>query len=227
MKRWLASTFIVLYLCALSYGIFSHALSFKTGSHPAMYFVVWDMFCGWSAYSHRLHVVGEGESGRYYELAPGPWGEVQPFGDLERRHYDVRGLVAGRLAANTLDKTSHEPITRMFVVEEWWPKKYNLPENVWALRFDDPKPLPEQIPRYYKIRHILDSDGTMLKTFPNWVAHLRNTAIYSNPRLQADMRRGKTFYAVQNGDGSGRGQMGGSGYGETTLIRQVGSPLGN
>jgi len=46
MKRWLSHFTIAVYLAALSWGIVAHALSFGAASHPGMYFLVWDMFCG-------------------------------------------------------------------------------------------------------------------------------------------------------------------------------------
>ena len=79
IKRWAVSLVIVSYLGSLGYGIVCHTLNFNTASHPGMYFVVWDMFCGWSAYANRLHIVGEGED-RWAKLRKlsrrgfrGPW----------------------------------------------------------------------------------------------------------------------------------------------------------
>ena len=66
IKRWAVSLVIVGYLSSLGYGIVCHTLNFNTASHPAMYFVVWDMFCGWSAYANRVHIIGEGEDNKYY-----------------------------------------------------------------------------------------------------------------------------------------------------------------
>ena len=45
IKLWAVSMVIVSYLGSLGYGIVCHTLNFNTASHPAMYFVVWDMFC--------------------------------------------------------------------------------------------------------------------------------------------------------------------------------------
>ena len=63
MKRWFTSLGIAAYLTALAVGFVSHAVDYGTDCHPIMYFLVWDMFCGWSAYEGRLHLIGEGESG--------------------------------------------------------------------------------------------------------------------------------------------------------------------
>ena len=84
MKRWLTHLLISGYLLALFGGIASHTLNLGAVSHPGMYFFVWDMFCGWSSYADRIQVVGEGESGTYYQLAPGPWGEFKPYGKIGR-----------------------------------------------------------------------------------------------------------------------------------------------
>jgi len=107
MKRWLTHSFIAAYLLALSWGIVAHAVNFGTGAHPAMYYVVWDMFCGWTSYSSRTLIIGQGESGKYYELAPGPWGEFKPFGKLGRRNYDPSGTHSPKLALNALRRPNY------------------------------------------------------------------------------------------------------------------------
>ena len=67
MKRLATVLFILAYIGSLGWGIVAHAVKYKASSHPAMYFVVWDMFCGWSAYANRTQIIAEGESGRYYD----------------------------------------------------------------------------------------------------------------------------------------------------------------
>src|SRR5262249_43908290 len=79
--------FIASYLGTLSYGIFCHTLGFGVGAHPLMYFIVWDMFCGWTAYDSRVHVVAETENQKYYDVATPPWGEFHPWGHLGRQHF--------------------------------------------------------------------------------------------------------------------------------------------
>jgi hypothetical protein len=221
MKRLLASAFIAAYLFALSMGVFCHAVNYKVGSHPAMYFVVWDMFCGWAAHSTRMHVLAEGESGAVYELAPGPWGEYKPFGSLGRRHYDSLALSSANLAMNCLRHTKHEPIARIFIVEENWPKKYNLPDSIWEKHFDGPK----EKHSYYQTRYILSEKGMVLRANPNWFSKQANLAIADNPRLQAESRRGKAFFAV-----SPQLQLNGMNIPQEYLDQSsrvtVGSPLG-
>jgi len=166
MKRLLASVVIAAYLGSLGYGIVCHTLNFNTASHPAMYFVVWDMFCGWSAYANRLHIIGEGESGRYYRLAPGPWDDFHPYGNLSRHEYDAFLSHAGRLSVNCLKQTRHEPMRRVFVVEESWAKKYNLPDDIWSQFFDEPK----QRHSYFRIRRVMAPCGRITGVQSAWIA---------------------------------------------------------
>jgi hypothetical protein len=157
-----------------------------------MYFFVWDMFCGWAAFETRYHIVGEGESGTYYWLTPCPWGDFRPYGDLSRTHYDYYGNGLVRMGMNTLRHTTHEPIVRMFSIEEAWPKKYNLPDHLWEIRFSEPKdPIS-----YFWVRGIYSTDGEQLDRRPDYLAQLFIDAVYSNPRLQADSHRGRPMFAV-------------------------------
>ncbi len=192
MKRWLAIGTITVYLGALLLGVASHALNFKAGSHPAMYFVVWDMFCGWSGYESRLHIVGEGESGRFYQLAPGPWGDFHPFGDMSRHSYDPPALHAAAVGMSTLRNTEHEPMQRLYVVEEMWAKKFNLPDGLWAKRYVEPK-VPYS---YYHLRQILDADGRLVGQNAGWFDAQAQACLADNPRLLRDSHLGKPFYHV-------------------------------
>lgn len=192
MKRWLATGFIVVYLGVLNMGILSHMLGYKTGAHPMMYFIVWDMFCGWTAYDARTHIIGEGESGRYYELAPGPWGEFIPWGHLGRHHYDAVNNHTGRVALNTLKHTTHEPMTRILVIEESWAKKYNIPDPVWALRYDDPK----DIQKYYRVRSVIMPDGTYTQNYSPWITYVAQKMLQDNPRLAAQAVKSMPYFMV-------------------------------
>lgn len=192
MKHWLAKLTIASYLTALALGVGCHAMNFGVSAHPAMYFFVWDMFCGWSAHEVRYHLVAEGESGTHYRLSPPPWNTFAPYGDLERDQYDAIGNAHAKIALNTLRHTSHEPITRFFLIEESWPKKYNLPENLWAARFDEEKD-PHS---YFWLKAIFDNEGTVMQGNGDYINYLQNLAVTDNPRLKADSVRGKPFYAL-------------------------------
>jgi hypothetical protein len=157
-----------------------------------MYYIVWDMFCGWSAWSTRTHVLAEGESGAFYELAPGPWGEFHPYGQLDRRHYDPYHNFCLGMARNCLKHTRHEPITRILVVEEAWNKKFNVPDGPLE---QNPNAF-EECPRYYHLRYAFDGNGLPLAQNAPWLNHQSALAMATNPRLREDSRRGRPFLAV-------------------------------
>lgn len=193
MKRWATHLFIASYLGLLGFGLSSHALTFLKSAHVGMYFIVWDMYCGWSAFENRTHVIGEGDSGQYYELSPGPWGGLQPFSSADRKDYDIHAFHGYSLAANTLAQTEHEPIRRIYVVEESWSKKYNLPPALWKLRYQSEK--PEDHRSYYHVRKIYNSSGEILQQSNDWLNTQFELAVLDNPRLRTNMRKGHTFYA--------------------------------
>jgi len=204
MRRWLTHCVIGAYLAALGWGIVSHAMKFTNFSHPVMYFFVWDMFCGWQAYESRYHIVGEGDSGTLYELAPGPWKAFCPFGDLPRNHYDSYGHTFKKMALNTLKHTDHEPMRRLFVVEECWPKKLNLPDEIWSVRMDEPKdPLS-----YFWLRASFTPEGEVLHTAPDYVNWVYGLTIINNPRLVNDAQRGRPFFAVNPSQRANGGHFG-------------------
>jgi hypothetical protein len=93
---------------------------------------------------------------------------------------------------NTLRHTEHEPITRIYVVEELWPRKYNLPDHLWAKRYPEPKdPMS-----YYQTRSVYTGDGQLVQTWPTWLARAAQDCVLDNPRLRQDMQTGRPFYAV-------------------------------
>jgi hypothetical protein len=197
MKRWLTHLIITGYLGVMGYGVVAHAVNYKVSAHPAMYFIVWDMFCGWSSHASRLQIIGEtvgenGEPGKFYELGPGPWGEIKPYGDIGRRHYDAFCLFSPKMAYNCLKHTKHEPMHRIYIIEECWPKKYNLPDRIFASRHGEQK----DEHHYYHVRYVLNGEGNVLQRRGFWLNYQNGLCISNNPRLMADSRRGRLFYNV-------------------------------
>jgi len=188
LKRWGTHLLIASYLGVLGWGVFAHAIGFKENANIAMYYIVWDMFCGWESFEMRRHLVAEGESGQYYDAAP-PWGEFIPYGADRRHHYDVHALYSGRVAAHTLAHTEHEPIVRVFLIEEAWSKKFNLPESLWKYQFDEPK----QAHSYFYMRGMFDADGQCTGRNISWAGSLTHQAIINNPRLREDVARGQSY----------------------------------
>ena len=192
MKRWLSHAFIAAYLSALTFGVAAHTLSFGANVHPVMYYLVWDMFCGWGSYANRMEIIAEGESGEYYRVAPAPWGTIQPFGKLDRRHYDPSGVATYRMAKNVLDHTEHEPITRIYVIEENWAKKYNLPNRIWSKYYEEPND-PQS---YFFVRTVFTNDGQLVTHNGTWFGTHLGRMLVDNPRLQAERQVSKPMYAI-------------------------------
>lgn len=189
VRRTAAITFIVAYLSTLSFGVATHALGWGNNSHPLMYFIVWDMFCGWSSFASSQHIVAEGESGELYELTPPPWGEFKPYGHLGRQHYDIFGMHFGRYAANVLKHSKHEPMTRVWVIEKCWSKKYDLPADVWQRRYDESQDDREE---YYSLRVLMQPDGTYSNQNPAWLTQLSWNVIFKNESLRRQMRTSRS-----------------------------------
>jgi hypothetical protein len=193
MPRWASHLFIGSYLTALGFGLVCHGLKFIHDSHPAMYFLVWDMFCGWSAYETRIHIVGEGESGRHYALAPGPWGDFHPYSQMHRQDYDVNVSYAWRLAQNTLAHTEHEPMRRIYVLEEAWSKKHNLPPALWRQKYHTEKPADHHT--YWHVRRTYNAAGETLRLVGNWMRCQSELIVLDDPRMRDRARKSQTFYA--------------------------------
>jgi len=189
IRRAPAIAFIALYLGILGYGIVAHMFSMGTGSHVGMYYIVWDMFCGWSGFEQRHHLIAEGESGQFYDITTGPWGDVRPYGPLERLHYDTYAMHTPRIAQNILKQTAHEPITKVYMIEEYWAKKYNLPDAYWAATHQEPKD-PK---RYYSTRMTLTNDCQKWVTYPTWLHKQQYVFYMDNPKLQMLAKNSRQF----------------------------------
>jgi hypothetical protein len=184
MARRIAACFIVCYLAVLGYGLSAHTVGYKTYAHVGMYYIVWDMYCGWTGWESRTQILAEGASGTYYDVGSPPWGETCVYGGPDRRHYDTYGLHAIKIAENVARHTEHEPFVRYIVVEEAWSKKYNLPDSLWAQRFEEPRE-----PRIYRrIRAAYEGEGECIASNPSWTNWLMAQALGDNPRLQQDMK---------------------------------------
>lgn len=221
MKRWLANITLVVYLGAFSWGIFCHAMSVWCDSHPAMYFFVWDMFCGWSNYERRMHIIGEGESGEYYDLGAAPWGEAEPFGPIGRRHFDSEGITCIKMGLNTLRHTQHEPIGRIFVIEENWAKKYNLPDYMWNRYFTDRK----EPTKYCNVLFNVMADGTMVDSHPGWLSTQSALVAASNPKVRMASAKATKFVAVDSDDPAERSNQ--PQFLDRTFLRSIVAPSAN
>lgn len=236
-KHWLASGFITLYLSILMFGLASHTFGFLNNAHPAMYFIVWDMFCGWSPYNNKHHIIAQGESGAWYDLAPAPWGSIRPWGAWERHHYDPWNSHMQRMGAVTLKYTEHETMVKMYVVEEIWAKKYDLPDAIWNRRYDEAKDSYS----YFRVRGEYSPEGDLIARYVPWAHYQQLVGVSKNPRLYAESQKTRSMFVVDgqragqdvfvNGDGAGAiSNYGGPGYsgpGPNPGDSRIANPLGN
>lgn len=185
MKRWMVNCLIGAYLSALAWGTFAHTFSYNPQCHPLMYYVVWDMYSMWTAYESRLHIIGEGKSGRFYELSPPPWGTLNPWSkDFDRATCDFTFNYAGKFANNTLRHTRHEPIVQVYAIEEVWAKQYNAPDDLWHRQFAEAKDFTS----YFNVVKTISGNGETEQNFTSWRARLLGVSVWNNPRLMREAK---------------------------------------
>lgn len=141
-RRAVAALFIAAYLAATGWFLYLQVLG-DAYWHPVNYFFTWDMFPGYGTVSAHRYVVAATKSGRYFQLLPGPnerfrWGVAD---DLPR--FDILSTVAqpplsDRLldaADRALDRVRedhrNDPIVYVYVLEQYWPAHFNLPEDLY------------------------------------------------------------------------------------------------
>jgi hypothetical protein len=220
MKRWFTSLGIAAYLTALAFGFVAHAVDYGTDCHPIMYFLVWDMFCGWSGYEGRLQLIGEGESGKFYELAPNPWSEFHPYGFIDRHHYDPNHTNGFVFANNCLKHTKHEPMVRILAIEEEYAKKFNLPDKQFEAYYGKPK----QPHSYYQLRYIYSPTGELMQTQPNWFTAQVQMSLGDNPRLVNDAYRNRPF-VPSGAQINAHGAISSGRFYEPSSVLSIGAPL--
>ncbi len=198
--KWSAGLFISCYLSVLTYGIVGHLLKIGLAGNTFSYYVVWDMFCGWQAYDQRTHLIAESDSGEYYELRE-PWGEFCPFGGLGRLQYDVYNHLVSKQIKHLITHTQHDPIDAVYVVQEVWPKQYNLPERLWQQNFGNER---DKI-SYYHLRAVCNSVGGVVSLYRSWLNQQTLNSVGDNPRLRREVRQAQssfgTWYTPTFGNG--------------------------
>lgn len=221
MRRWFVGCFIAAYVSALGFGITCHAVRMGVFIHPAMYFIVWDMYCGWSAYNHRHRVVAEGVSGTYYDLNPAPWGSFRPYDRLDRLQYMLDLDKQAKVAVQVANHTRHEPFSRMFIIEESWAKQFDLPDYIWKAH----NAIRRSPHTYTKIAVEMSGNGEIMNIFPNWLETQGRQMVTDNPRLQQEIRGSKSFWMVDEHRDAGNRYF--SPSEPADAIRAVGSPTAN
>jgi len=189
--KWIAGLFIACWFGVMSFGIVGHALKVGLCRNTLSYFVVWDMFCGWRAYDARTHLIAESSTGRYYAVRE-PWGEFCPFGNIGRIQYDVSNHLLPKQINHVLSHTQHEQIDHVYVVQEIWPKQFNMPERLWNHYYSEPSDKVS----YFHLRAVCGSSGQAITVFPDWITQQTLNSIADNPRLQREVRQTQSRFST-------------------------------
>lgn len=189
LRRWASTVFIAGYLLSFAWGVAAHALKLGLVGNTISYYFVWDMFCGWSAYDNRTHIVAEDNEGHFYRVRE-PWGAFTPYSDVDRVNYDVSNNLTPRHIKHVLAHSKHPQIDRVYVVEEIWGKQYNVPDKLWSYYFLEPK----EKTSYFNLRAIVNSRGSLIESYPSWFAVQTLQAIADNPRLQRESQQATPYY---------------------------------
>jgi hypothetical protein len=63
------------------------------------------------------------------------------------------------------------------VIEEYWAKKYNLPDSVWSHFFDEPR----EKHSYFQVRQVMAPCGTVVRRFPSWLSRQNSLVVSARP----------------------------------------------
>lgn len=144
-RRFAVLGFCVFYVgVSLWYG--GRHLLGDSGSHPNAYFFTWDMFPGYATESSRRQFLGETQNGKVIRLLPDPshhfyWGingDVRRI-DVDRRLANFRPALIQRVARYNTEHPDNL-ITRVTIVEQYWPAKFNLPDDLYHSTYGEPNP---------------------------------------------------------------------------------------
>lgn len=153
LRRWAAGAFCAAYLGIIAGYLLLQVLDptrTRTGRfvpsrwagdvRRASYFWTWDMYPGYSTASVHREIIGEAADGSYLRLYPstrdrfrwGMHGETHRLDFYQTAQADLyaRELVEERLRERN-DETGDGTLRRIYVVERYWPVRYNLPDELY------------------------------------------------------------------------------------------------
>lgn len=112
---------------------------------PAGYFFTWDMFPGYETESTRRTVVGRAGE-RFVQLLPATSHRYR-YGvnaaatrlDIDARRANLTPTLEPIIARYNAEHPQ-QPIEEVFIVEEYRPAKFNLPDDLYEQVYGEPKP---------------------------------------------------------------------------------------
>jgi len=81
-------------------------------------------------------------------------------------------------------------MVRLFVIEESWAKKYNLPDAVWKTRYDGSKDKLS----YYRVRSVTLPNSQETERYDSWHSYQAGRTFADNPRLQSDSQMNRPLF---------------------------------
>ena len=145
MRRVVAVVLILCYLGAGTFFLYCHLLG-ETRGLPWAYYWTWDMFPNYPSFSARRMALGETKSGEFVQVFPtnkiryrrGGSGDLTRY-DLPRNDATLKYAVAEALK-ETPPAEEEDPVTYVFLVEEYWPVRFNLPDDLYQESFGEENP---------------------------------------------------------------------------------------
>lgn len=137
--------FCAAYLGATAYFFARHVVG-DSLSRPEAYFFTWDMFPDYETESTRRLVLGLTNRGRFIQLLPAEehrfrWGID---GTVSRIDIDGRGVQLNaplrRRVALFNEGHPEDRIESVLLVEQYWPSRFNLPDDLYEDAFGEPHP---------------------------------------------------------------------------------------
>lgn len=155
--RWPAWGLIAAYLAMTGQFMARQAVGDLDDGIPG-YFFTWDMFPWHYVESSRRVAIGQTLSGRYVQIVPSG---LQQFrggvnGDLTRADLDRQGgffrPMVERTLTNAAASDGADAVRHVWLVEQYWPARFNLPPDLYAAWAGTPR--PER--RYWRVRDEFD-----------------------------------------------------------------------
>lgn len=144
-RRLLVLGLIVTYLAAGGFYFYRHLLG-DTSQSAFGYFWTWDMFPNYPSFSARRLALGQTRGGRFVQVFPTEQVRFRRGGHRDLTRFDLpRNDAALRTAvAETLEtyppEQMDDPITYVFLIENYWPVRFNLPDDLYQQVYDEENP---------------------------------------------------------------------------------------
>jgi len=152
---------IGLYLGLTGYFLLFQILGVPVES-PVGYFWTWDMFPTHECFSVRSVAIGRTATGKFVKIFPGPaqryrWGAGGGLTRTERNPDAGERLIQKTLTLRA-DADASDPIVYAYLMEQYWPVRFNYPDKLYDSLYDRPHPNR----RYWRIVREFDVSNSRL-----------------------------------------------------------------